>query len=52
LKNILNYGQFRDEVEKYYKMNIGDQGSGIHIKGSINIKMSGNVSGGGFIKLK
>ena len=46
LKNILNYGQFRDEVEKYYKMNIGDQGSGIHIKGSINIKMSGNVSGG------
>lgn len=44
LKNLLNYGQFRDEVEKYYRMNIGAQGSGIRIEGSTNIKMSGNVS--------
>lgn len=43
LKDKLNYGQFRDEVEKYYKRLVGASGTGIHIKGGSNIRMRNNT---------
>ena len=40
----LNYGEFRDALEKYYRMSIGENGRGIRIDStSSNISMIGNV---------
>ncbi len=39
----LNYGAFRDTVEKYYRSLVGSHGLGIHIPGGKNMRMFGNV---------
>ena len=43
LQNKINYGQFRDEVEKYYKHLVGSSGSMINIQGGTNIRMQNNT---------
>lgn len=43
LQNRINYGQFRDEVEKYYKHLVGSSGSMINIQGGTNIRMQNNI---------
>jgi|WetSurMetagenome_2_1015567.scaffolds.fasta_scaffold59509_4 hypothetical protein len=40
---ILNYEQFRDSVENYYRKIIGNKGRGIRIENSSNIKMYNNI---------
>ncbi|PKD15768.1 hypothetical protein APR41_10745 [Salegentibacter salinarum] len=39
----INYGQFRDEVENYYKQIVGSSGRGINIQGGTNIRMQNNT---------
>jgi len=39
----LNYSEFRDAIEKYYRGLVGKQGSGIHIAGAGNIRMQNNT---------
>ncbi len=43
LKKIINYGQFRDEVENYYRQIVGKNGIGIRIDGGTNARMSNNT---------
>lgn len=44
LEDVVNYGQFRDEVEKYYRSLVGNNGGMIHIEGSVNnIRMMNNT---------
>jgi hypothetical protein len=41
LKGKVNYGQFRDEVENYYRKLVGANASSIRIQGAPNVRMSG-----------
>lgn len=43
LKNKINYGQFRDEVEKYYRQMVGSSARMINIGGSKNVRMQNNT---------
>ncbi len=42
LKKIINYGQFRDAVENYFRMAVGSNARGINIQGGTNIRMTNN----------
>lgn len=42
-KGLLNYGAFRQAVEKYYRGLVGSKGSGIRISGGSNIRMGNNT---------
>jgi hypothetical protein len=39
----LNYGEFRDSVEEYYRMCVGSNGRGINFSGSTNVTISNFV---------
>jgi len=43
LKKLMNYGQFRDEVEKYYRNLVGSQAKAIGIHGGQGIRMTNNT---------
>ena len=43
LKNMINYGEFRDEVEKYFRMAVGSNARGVNIDGGKNIRMKNNT---------
>ncbi len=43
LKKLINYGQFRDEVENYYRKMVGANANGIRIQGGTNIRMYSNT---------
>jgi hypothetical protein len=43
LKKTVNYGQFRDEVENYFRMAVGSNAHGIQIQDGMNIRMSNNT---------
>ena len=42
-RGAINYEQFRQEVERYYRGLVGAQGSGIRISGASNIRMRNNT---------
>lgn len=39
----INYGEFRDAVEEYYRQCVGSKGRGINISGSSNVTISNSV---------
>ncbi len=43
LKKTINYGQFRDAVENYFRKAVGANASGIRIDGGTNIRMRNNT---------
>ncbi|MDO6435852.1 hypothetical protein Q4534_00470 [Cyclobacterium sp. 1_MG-2023] len=43
LKKIINYGQFRDEVENYFRKAVSANAHGIRIDGGMNIRMRNNT---------
>lgn len=46
LKRVVNYLEFRDAVESYFREIIGGQGHGIRITGNVsNIRMMNNIFG-------
>lgn len=43
LKDALKYGEYKDAVEKYFRMAVGNQGQMIQISGGTNIRMKNNT---------
>lgn len=43
LKKVINYGQFRNEVEKYFRNLVGNNASMIKITGNSNVRMKNNT---------
>lgn len=43
LEKLVNYEQFREAAEAYFRSNVGKNGSGINMSNSINVRMMNNT---------